>query len=134
MGSRRIKDELMDRGITEKINRKKVQRLMRKMGIMTLYPKQKTSLPGKGHQIYPYLLKGLTIDRSNQVWATDVTLGTEPRFGSEALHFTISNFLDTPGRSYDIFSDGRKLVAIQRAEPAQDGEIHILANWLSTLE
>ncbi len=72
MGSRRIKDELMDRGITEKINRKKIQRLMRKMGIIALYPKRKTSIPGKGHKIYPYLLKGLAIDRSNQVWATDL--------------------------------------------------------------
>ncbi len=74
--------------------------------------------------------------RGNQVWAAEaeVTLGSESRFGSEVLQFTISNFIDTPGRSYDIFSDGMKLVAVQRAEPAQDGEIHILANWLSTLE
>ena len=65
MGSRRIKDELVDRGITKKISRKKIQRLMRKMGIMALYPKQKTSIPGKGHKIYSYLLKGLAINRSN---------------------------------------------------------------------
>lgn len=73
MGSRRIRDELIDRGIVHAINRKKVQRLMRQMGIIALYPKKKTSLPGKGHQIYPYLLNNLTIDRPNQVWATDLT-------------------------------------------------------------
>jgi putative transposase len=46
---------------------------MRLMGIQALYPKKKTSWPGKGHKIYPYLLKGLRIDRSNQVWAADIT-------------------------------------------------------------
>ena len=70
-GSRRIRHELQDRGFV--VGRKKVQRLMRKIGIQALYPKKKTSLPGKGHQIYPYLLKDLTIDRPNQVWATDIT-------------------------------------------------------------
>ena len=62
-GSRRIRDELIDRGVVTRINRKKVQRLMRQMGLVALYPKKKTSLPGKGHKIYPYLLKGLSIDR-----------------------------------------------------------------------
>ena len=71
-GSRRIRDELMDRGIVVKINRKKVQRLMRKMGLVALYPKKRTSVPGKDHKIYSYLLKGLNIERPNQVWATDI--------------------------------------------------------------
>jgi putative transposase len=70
-GSRRIRDDLQDLG--HPVNRKKVQRLMRRMGIMALYPKANTSRPGKGHKIYPYLLKGLTIDRPNQVWATDIS-------------------------------------------------------------
>jgi putative transposase len=70
-GSRRIRDDLQDLGYP--VNRKRVQRLMRKMGIMALYPKVNTSRPGKGHKIYPYLLRGLTIDRPNQVWATDLT-------------------------------------------------------------
>ena len=70
-GSRRIRDNLQDLG--HSVNRKKVQRLMRLMGITALYPKANTSRPGKRHKIYPYLLKGLTIDRPNQVWATDLT-------------------------------------------------------------
>ena len=70
-GSRRIRDDLQDLGYP--VNRKRVQRLMRLMGIAALYPKANTSRPGKGHKIYPYLLKGLTIDRPNQVWATDLT-------------------------------------------------------------
>jgi putative transposase len=71
-GSRRMRDELIDRGVVAHISRKKVQRLMRQMGLVALYPKKKTSLPGKGHKIYPYLLKDLTIDRPNQVWASDI--------------------------------------------------------------
>lgn len=70
-GSRRIRDDLQDLGYS--VNRKKVRRLMRQMGIMALYPKANTSRPGKGHKIYPYLLKGLRIDRPNQVWATDIS-------------------------------------------------------------
>ncbi|WP_051299904.1 IS3 family transposase [Methylobacter luteus] len=42
------------------------------MGLVALYPKKKTSLPGNGHKVYPYLLKGLSISRPNQVWATDI--------------------------------------------------------------
>jgi len=45
---------------------------MRKMGLRTIYPKPRTSQPGKGHKIYPYLLRGLSIERSNQVWASDI--------------------------------------------------------------
>jgi putative transposase len=69
-GSRRIRDWLQDEGFA--VNRKRVQRLMRQMGITALYPKANTSRPGKGHKIYPYLLKGLDIDRPNQVWAADI--------------------------------------------------------------
>jgi len=70
-GSRRIRDWFGDHGL--RVNRKRIQRLMRQMGIQALYPKKKTSRPGKGHKVYPYLLKGLQIDRSNYVWAADIT-------------------------------------------------------------
>jgi hypothetical protein len=46
---------------------------MRLMGISALYPRRRTSKPGKGHKIYPYLLKDLSIDRPNQVWASDIS-------------------------------------------------------------
>jgi putative transposase len=70
-GSRRIRDWLQDEG--HEVNRKRVQRLMRQMGITAIYPKRRTSKPGKGHKIYPYLLRNLVIDRPNQVWATDIS-------------------------------------------------------------
>ena len=69
-GSRRVSDELEDRG--HSVNRKRVQRLMRLMGLRALYPRKRTSQPGKGHKIYPYLLRDLTIERANHVWATDI--------------------------------------------------------------
>ena len=69
-GSRRLCVELRHRGYG--VNRKRVQRLMRKMGLRAIYPKPRTSQPGKEHKVYPYLLRGLNIDRSNQVWASDI--------------------------------------------------------------
>lgn len=55
------------------INRKHAQRLMRVMGIEAIYPKRRTTWPGAGHQIYPYLLRNIEITRPNQVWASDIT-------------------------------------------------------------
>ena len=71
LGSRRMARMLSEDGVT--INRKRVQRLMRKMGIEALGPKPRTSKPAPGHRIYPYLLRGMTIDQPNQVWAADIT-------------------------------------------------------------
>jgi putative transposase len=70
-GSRRVRDELQTQG--HRANRKQVQRLMRLMDLRALYPRPRTSQPGKGHKIFPYLLRDLTIDRPNQVWATDIS-------------------------------------------------------------
>ncbi len=55
------------------INRKRVQRLMRQMGIAALGPKPRTTRPAPGHKMFPYLLRGLAIERPNQVWAADIT-------------------------------------------------------------
>ena len=57
----------------EEVTRKRVQRLMRTMGLEAISPKPRTSTAGTGHKIYPYLLRGKTIDRANQVWAADIT-------------------------------------------------------------
>src|SRR5215472_10514844 len=71
LGSRRMTAMLQAEG--QAINRKRVQRLMRRMGIAALGPKPRTSKPAPGHKIFPYLLRGVTIDRPNQVWAADIT-------------------------------------------------------------
>ena len=55
------------------VGRRHVTTLMRKMGIETIYRRPNTSKPAPGHKVYPYLLRDLTIDRPNQVWATDIT-------------------------------------------------------------
>jgi putative transposase len=55
------------------INRKRVQRIMRTMGIVALGPKPNTSKPAPGHKIHPYLLRGLKIERQNHVWCADIT-------------------------------------------------------------
>jgi putative transposase len=70
-GSRRMVTELAARGYV--VNRKRVQRLMRLMGIEAICPKPGTSRANKHHKIYPYLLKDLKIDKPNQVWAADIT-------------------------------------------------------------
>jgi putative transposase len=54
-------------------NRKRVTRLMALMAIEAVYPKPKLSRPGEGHRIYPYLLRGVGVNRVNQVWSTDIT-------------------------------------------------------------
>ncbi len=103
-GSRRIRDWLQDEG--HDINRKRVQRLMRQMGIMALYPKVNTSRPGKGHKIYPYLLRGLAIDHPNQVWATDISyipmakgfvyvVAIMDWYSRKVLAWRVSNSMDT---------------------------------------
>ena len=70
-GSRMLRGLLAAEG--SKIGRRHVSTLMRRMGIEAIYRRPNTSKPAPGHRIYQYLLRGLTIDRPNQVWATDIT-------------------------------------------------------------
>ena len=70
-GSRQMARHLKRQGYV--VSRKRVRRLMAKMGLQAIYQKPKTTVRHPEHQIYPYLLRGLTIDRPNQVWCTDIT-------------------------------------------------------------
>lgn len=71
-GSRMLRD-LLRRGNYPDIGRKRVQTLMRRMGMQAIYRKPNTSKRHPKHPVYPYLLRGLTIQRSNHVWAADIT-------------------------------------------------------------
>ena len=70
-GSRRMAAWLATQG--HHVNRKRVQRLMRLLGLAAIYQRPNTSKPAAAHKIYPYLLRGLAIERVNQVWCSDVT-------------------------------------------------------------
>jgi putative transposase len=102
-GSRRMAKHLVRCG--EQVNRKRVQRLMRIMGLEGLFPGRKTSKPALGHKVYPYLLRGLTIDRPNQVWCSDITyvpmrcgylylVAVMDWFSRHVLAWRLSNTLD----------------------------------------
>jgi len=71
LGSRRMTALLRAEG--HAVNRKRIRRLMGEMGIAALGPKPRTTKPAPGHKIYPYLLRGLPIERPNQVWCADIT-------------------------------------------------------------
>jgi len=71
LGSRRLTAMLREEGLA--LNRKRVQRLTRRMGIAALGPKPRTTKPAPGHKIYPYLLRNVSIERPNHVWAADIT-------------------------------------------------------------
>lgn len=103
-GSRTMKDCLEDRGIHA--GRERIRRLMRLMGIVAIYPKKRTSIPGKGHKIYPYLLRTLKVRRARQVYATDITyipmekgfvylVAVIDWFSRKVLSHRISNTMDT---------------------------------------
>ena len=70
-GSRRMQVMLRREGIL--VGRRRIRHLMRKLGLWAVRPKPNTSQPHPEHKIYPYLLRGMVIDRPNQVWATDIT-------------------------------------------------------------
>jgi putative transposase len=104
LGARRLARMLQRAGVD--VGRRHVGTLMRLMGIEAIYRKQRTSLPDKGHRIYPYLLRDVVIERPNQVWATDVTylplatgcaylVAILDLYSRKVLAFRVSNTLAT---------------------------------------
>lgn len=103
-GSRSMRNFL--RRLGHKINRKRVQRLMRLMGLEAIYPKPRTSRPHPAHKIYPYLLRNVDIQRPNQAWAADITYVPMNRghmylvaimdwHSRKVLSWRVSNTMDT---------------------------------------
>jgi putative transposase len=102
-GSRKMTVYLRELGY--QVNRKRVQRLMRELGIEALYPKPRLSKANLAHQVYPYLLRDLTIETANQVWCTDITylpvlrghfylVAVMDWYSRKVLSWRISNTLD----------------------------------------
>ena len=88
------------------VNKKRVARLMRLMGLQAVFPGRKTSIPAKGHKIYPYLLRGVAVTQPNQVWSTDITYIPMVKgfmfltavidwYSRYVLSWTLSNTLDS---------------------------------------
>ena len=112
-GSRKMVTYLGQQGYV--VNRKRVQRLMRHMGLEAIAPRRATSAPHPGHKVYPYLLRGLTIDRSDYVWCTDITYIPMPSgfmylvaimdwYSRYVLSWALSNTLDV-GFCVDALSE-----------------------------
>ena len=104
LGARRLARMLLREGV--EVGRRHVGSLMRRMGIEAIYRKRRTSLPGKGHKVYPYLLGTLAIERPNQVWAADITYLPMARgfaylvaildlYSRKVLSFRVSNAMTT---------------------------------------
>jgi putative transposase len=102
-GSRGMRAWLRQEG--HQVNRKRVQRLMRLMGLEAVYPKPHLSVGGVGHKVYPYLLRGVAIERADQVWSTDITYIPMPNgfmyltavidwYSRYVLSWRLSNTLD----------------------------------------
>jgi putative transposase len=103
-GSRRMRHHLRDLG--HRVNRKRVQRLMRTLGLSGMAPGPNTSRPHPRHKVYPYRLRGVEIDRPDQVWSADITYVRLPRgfvylvavidwYSRQVLAWRVSNTLDS---------------------------------------
>ena len=103
-GSRRMTAVLRREGYH--VNRKRIVRLMRKMGLVAIYPKPNTSKANAENKVYPYLLKGLAITHPNQVWSTDITyirlttgfiylIAVIDWYSRKVLAWRLSNTMDT---------------------------------------
>jgi len=102
-GSRRLQVALLREGIS--IGRRRVRRLMRKLGLWAVRPKRNTSKRHPEHQVYPYLLRGKTIDQPNQVWAADIT------------YIAMQHGFFIPGRDYRLGNPaGAVLAPVEHAD------------------
>ena len=97
-GSRQMVRQLRREGVC--VGRHRVRRLMRLMGLEAIYQAPRTSMPHPAHRVYPYLLKGMTIDRPNQVWCADITYIPRPAR------------LPVPGRDHGLGDPPRSVLAV----------------------
>jgi len=105
LGSRRLKT-ILERDHNLIVNRKRIQRLRRDMGIEAIYCRPRTSIPDDGHRKYPYLLRELKVERPDHVWCTDITYVPMPGgsvylcavmdwYSRKVLGWVVSNTMET---------------------------------------
>ena len=143
-GYRRIHADLHRKGL--KVNRKKIQRLMRQVGLRAIYPKPKTSIKSKENRRYPYLLKNLTLTEPIHVWATDITYIKLPQgnvylvavidvYSRFILSWCLSNSLsdffciDALKEALNIYGPPHIFNTDQSSQFTSDDWIYTLVNW-----
>lgn len=151
-GVRRMTVWLQGQGFP--VNRKRVARLMRLMGLITIYPKKDLSKPNPAAKKYPYLLKGLIINRVHQVWATDITYipmkkgfmylvaiidpGGEPLYSRKVLTWSLSNTLEvnfcTNILQEALDTYGKPDIFNRRATPSDQGSQFTSNEFTALLE
>lgn len=126
------------------VNHKRVRRLLRKMGLMAIYPKRNLSKLGKAEYIRPYLLKGLVIDRPNQVWAIDITYIPMKKgfmyltaiidlYSRYVVSWNISNTLDAEC-SLEVLKNAISLYGKPEIVNSDQGSQFTSELWISYLE
>lgn len=142
-GSRRLVPLFARRG--ENVNRKRVQRLRREMGMQAIYPQPRTSLPNKAHTKYPYLLRKLMITRSNQVWCTDITYVPMPHghvylccildwYSRKVLGWQVSNTMDASLCQKALLAAIKQSKALPEIFNTDQGSQFTSLEWISSLK
>jgi putative transposase len=141
-GSRKIMLWLRTQGV--EVNRKRVQRLMRIMGLEAIAPGPSTSRPHPEHKVYPYLLRGVEVTRANEVWATDITYLPMARgfvylvaivdwFSRKVLAWRLSNTLDT-SFCVNALEEALRLWGTPEIFNTDQGAQFTAADWIDVLK
>ena len=142
-GSRRLVPLFERQG--EIVNRKRLQRLRREMGMRAIYCQPRTSIPNKAHQKYPYLLRGLNIARSNQVWCTDITYVPMARghvylccildwYSRKVLGWEVSNTMDASLCQKALLAAIKQSKALPEIFNTDQGSQFTSLEWISKLK
>lgn len=127
------------------MNRKRMQRLRREMGMQAIYPQPRTSLPNKGHTKYPYLLGKLMITRSNHVWCTDITYVPMPHghvylccildwYSRKILGWQVSNTMDASLCQQALLIAIKQSKAFPEILNTDQGSQFTSLEWISSLK
>jgi len=142
-GSRRLVPLFKRQG--EIVNRKRLQRLRREMGMRAIYCQPRTSIANKAHEKYPYLLRHLTITRSNQVWCTDITYVPMPRghvylccildwYSRKVLGWEVSNTMDTSLCQKALLAAIKQSKTLPKILNTDQGSQFTCLDWISELK